>query len=163
MTLEEAKQVLRDSWTEGTDCPCCGQLVKKYSRKLTSSMSRGLISLYKQREAMPVHISKIDSVNGGEFAQLKRWGLIDDVENSDTTKRVSGLWRITQKGVDFVEGSIDVPMYCETYNGTTLGFSDEVTDIRTALGNRFDYLELMVGTSIVDKEFGKAVRVSFAD
>lgn len=165
MTLEEAKQILRDNWVEGIDCLCCGQMVKKYSRKLTSSMARGLISLYKQSSDQEkyIHISKIASVNGGEFAQLKRWGLINDAENPDTTKRVSGLWMITDKGRFFVENEISVPMYCETYNGKTLSFSDETTNIERALGNRFDYTELMVGKTIEDKRFTKAMHVSFKD
>lgn len=145
--LEKAKQELRDNWYEGLDCPCCGQFVKRYKRKLTSSMAVGLISLYNQSSGWgeEIHISKIRGVNGGEFAQLKRWGLISDTFNEDKTKRTSGLWTITEKGKLFVNNRIEVPKYCETYNGKTLSFSEETTTIKQALSNRFNYEEMMRG------------------
>ena len=144
-TLAQAKAELRQGWEGGVSCPCCGQFVKKYARKLTTSMAVGLISLYRQsaKGAVAVHIKKIEMLNGGEFAQLRRWGLIREVKNEDTSKRTSGLWLITSKGIDFVEGNIQVPRYCDTYNGKTLGFSDEQTDIHQALGSKFNYREMM--------------------
>ena len=143
--MSEAKEYLKDNWYTGVDCPCCGQFVKRYKRKLTTSMAVGLISLFNQSSGMgeEVHIKKIKGVNGGEFAQLKRWGLVSDSFNNDTSKRTSGMWTITDKGKQFVLGFIRVPMYCETYNGKTLSFSNESTDIRQALGNRFNYKEMM--------------------
>lgn len=145
MTIEEAKDQLRANLNTGMDCPCCGQFVKKYPRKLTASMAVGLISLYSQTKhtTAPIHIKKIARVNGGEFAQLKRWELIRDADNHDSYKRKSGFWFITRKGVDFIKGNLQVPMYCDTYNGKTLGFSEEMTTIKQALGNKFDYAELM--------------------
>lgn len=146
MELSEAKQLLRDNWETGLACPCCGQLVKKYPRKLTTSMAVGLISLYQLAgfsTSIPIHIKRIKMVNGGEFAQLRRWGLIREVKNDDNHKRTSGLWLITQRGVEFVNDKIAVPMYCDTYNGKTLGFSEETTTIKQALGNRFNYAEMM--------------------
>ena len=145
-TVDKAKEYLRENWEEGIDCPCCGQLVKKYPRKLTTSMAVGLISLYRLSgfsTSTPIHIKKVDMVNGGEFAQLRRWGLISEVRNDDNHKRTSGLWLITQKGVDFVNQRLEVPMYCDTYDGKTLGFSEETTTIKQALGNRFNYAEMM--------------------
>lgn len=145
MTIEEAKKQLENDWFEGAKCPCCGQLVKRYARKLTASMARGLISLYKQTNntTYPLHIKKIEAVNGGEFAQLKRWGLIKEADNTESYKRRSGYWFITRKGVDFIKGNVQVPKYCDTYNGKTLGFSQEMTTIKEALSNKFNYAELM--------------------
>lgn len=144
-TIKEAKDFLQDNWVDGTNCPCCNQFVKRYSRKLTSSMSAGLISLHNQTKDTnePVHIKKIAQVNGGEFAQLKRWGLIRNSVNTDPTKRISGYWHITERGRQFVKGLISVPKYCDTYNGKTLKFSEELTNIRTSLGDKFSYAELM--------------------
>jgi hypothetical protein len=145
-TIKEAKDFLRGNWEKGVDCPCCKQFVKKYSRKLTTSMSVGLISLYvksKQNIGQSVHIKDIEMVNGGEFAQLKRWRLIQDEVNDDEKKRTSGMWNITQKGINFVENRITVPKYCDTYNGKTLGFSEEMTSIKQSLPDNFNYAELM--------------------
>ena len=158
-TIAEAKQYLKDNYVEGVRCPCCDQLVKKYSRKITSTMARSLISLYHESTSTysPIHITNIKFVQGGEFAQMRRWGLIAEAKNETTTKRTSGLWYITQKGKDFVNGRIQVPMYCDTYNGKTLGFSRETTTIKQALGNKFDYMELMGRPTIPDQEAKKAI------
>lgn len=150
---------IKDNLVEGVICPCCEQLAKQYSRKFTASMAVGLISLYNQAKSTynPIHIKKIKLVNGGEFAQMKRWELIADSKNEDTTKRTSGLWNITSKGIDFVNNRIQIPMYCDTYNGQTLGFSREMTTIKQALGNKFDYSELMGRPTIPDQQAAKAI------
>ena len=150
---------IEENLVEGVICPCCEQLAKQYSRKFTASMAVGLISLYNQAKTTysPIHIKKIKLVNGGEFAQMKRWQLIGEAKNDVTTKRTSGMWYITQKGIDFVNGRLQVPMYCDTYNGKTLGFSREMTTIKQALGNKFDYAELMGRPTIPDREAKKAI------
>lgn len=145
MTLDEAKQVLRKNWEQGIECPCCGQFVKRYRRKLTKSMAIGLLSLYKQVDTPGkyIHIKQVEAVNGGEFAQLKRWGLVHDESNEDDHKRTSGMWTITDEGREFVKGNSNAPMYCYTYNGKTLEFSERLTSFRDALGDRFNYREMM--------------------
>jgi len=108
-------------------------------------MSKGLIRLYRLGGAIDYyHVSELGvSGTGGEFAQLQRWGLIEDMRNEDTKKRKSGWWRLTDFGVKFVTDEIRVAAYCDTYNMRTLGFSDETTSIREALGKRFNYTEMM--------------------
>jgi len=145
-TIKEAKEYLRAGFEKGVECPCCKQFVRKYSRKLTTSMSIGLISLYIKADKSiykPVHIKDVQMVNGGEFAQLKRWELIQDQVNEDEKKRTSGMWHITNKGIDFVERRIKVPKYCDTYNGKTLKFSEETVNIMESLPGNFDYQEMM--------------------
>ncbi|HWY36093.1 MAG TPA: hypothetical protein VNX68_15720, partial [Nitrosopumilaceae archaeon] len=46
MTVEEAKKFLRKNFDLGVNCPCCGQLVKNWRRKLDSRMARALIGLH---------------------------------------------------------------------------------------------------------------------
>ncbi len=148
-TLVEIKAYLQKHWLKGTHCPACAQKVKLYKRKLTSGMAVALIRLYEASNADPynfVHITKLGHLNGGEFAQLKRWGLIEEADNKDEFKRTSGMWAITEKGMRFVRGTVKVDKYIYTYNGKTIrviNVSDETTDIYNALGNKFNYSELM--------------------
>lgn len=150
-TIAEAREIIfeEDNFSNGTNCPCCNQLVKKYNRKLNSAAALSLISLWKQSSPMgeDVHVSKIEgaSSSGGNFAQLERWNLIEAVRNTDTQKRTSGFWHITLKGERFVKGLVTVPSYVTTYNMETLGFSEEHINIRQALGTKFDYTEMMRG------------------
>ncbi len=64
-TMEEAKQLLKDNWEKGIDCPCCTQFVKLYKRPLYSAQAYSLIRLYKlcQDDYTYHHISKISQEN----------------------------------------------------------------------------------------------------
>lgn len=42
-TIEEAKQLLKDNWEKGIECPCCTQFVKLYKRPLYSAQAYSLI------------------------------------------------------------------------------------------------------------------------
>lgn len=149
-TLVDAKKHLRDNWEKGTECPCCGQMVKLYKRRLNSAAALYLIDLLKKsggKAGVAVHITEIGkaSTSGGSFAQLAHWDLIKPIHNTDTSKRTSGQWCITAKGVDFVRGTITVPAYTFQFDGKCLGSSDERISIKQALGVKFDYSDLMAG------------------
>ena len=153
-TIEEGKKYLRANWDQnnGVDCPCCGQLVKLYNRKLYSKMALQLIALYRLDRKHPnqyFHITDIgvqtSVIGGGDFAKLKYWGLIVELEkdDADDTKRTSGHWAITQKGRDFVIGKITVPSHVKVFDGRTFGFGEKHITIHHALGKKFNYAELM--------------------
>lgn len=152
-TLEEAKQFLRENWEKGAPCPCCTQYVKQYKRKLNSGMAYVLIAIYNidktleddhYFEMAKVLVSKgIGGINL-EYAKLAYWGLTEaQPGNDDPTKRTSGMWRITDRGRRFVEGKIAIPKHVKTFNSKFYGYSDETITIREALGEKFDYEELM--------------------
>lgn len=168
MTIEEAKQVLRDKWADGTDCPCCGQLVKLYKRKLNSGMAYGLIKAYKMSGNEWFHVNDLLDQKVAmaqlEVPRLKYWGLVEHREQNDNPNtKTSGFWRVTDKGRDFIEGTISVEKHVYVYNGRDRGFSDERITIKEALGSKFQYDELMFGNKINDNNFSKAMHVSFAD
>jgi len=145
-TLEEAKQYLRDNYEEGTKCPCCGQNVKLYKRKLGSVMARCLIKMYNSTSKwMHVRdiVKGISDTGTNDFSKLKYWGMIEEQENTDTRKRNSGYWKLTHKGELFVVGRETVPSHAHIYNTRLMGWSDTQISIRQALGNQFDYEELM--------------------
>lgn len=128
--------------TGGTNCPCCGQYAKVYKRKLNSAAAIGLIRLYKLGKGYH-HVSKLGiSGSGGSFALLRHWGLIEAKENEDDGKRCSGLWRITKSGIDFVTDMTFAHEYVILYNNNIIDYDGEI-GIKRALGNKFDYYELM--------------------
>ena len=77
--------------------------------------------------------------------KLYHWGLIEEMakDPGDTTRRTSGLWRPTEKGVQFVQCLLQVPKRVYLYNNEILGWDDQTVTIRDALGTKFDYAELM--------------------
>ena len=150
-TIVDAKKFLRKNFNKGCECPCCGQFVKLYNFKLSSSQVVGLIYLYKLDKENPDSFFKVKDIErykegfgGGSFAKGKHWGLITDELNDDTSKRTSGLWRITERGRKFVEGTIVLPHGVKLYNKKKYGYDkSKLINIKEALGKKFDYKELM--------------------
>ncbi len=148
-TLKAAKQHLRNNWNSGTDCPCCGQIVKLYKRKFNTIMARGLISLYHLcRGNQNYHhvsdiMTKISPTGSSDFSKLRYYGLIEEESNDDTAKKTSGNWKITSLGIKFVHQRIIVPEYLHIYNTKVRKFDGNTIGIRDALGMKFNYTELM--------------------
>ena len=61
-TIKEAKEHLRNNFEEGIDCPCCGQFVKLYKRKLNSGMAATLIRIVKFNGSSEVHVKDFTTV-----------------------------------------------------------------------------------------------------
>ncbi len=154
-TLTEAKQYLKDNMAKGISCPLCMQYVKIYPRRLNAGMSKALILVYQLTTRLNpqngwLHIqrefTKQFKLNATamDYIQLSRWGLIESKPNlGDPTKKDSGLWRITQKGIDFIYRRIKLPKKATVLNNETMEFTGEEIDIGEALGKRFNYQELM--------------------
>lgn len=149
-TLKEAKEYLKSNIGEGTKCPCCGQFVKLYTRKLNSSMAYALILIYKSPFQGFFHVEDyLKSINcpssiRGDFAKLRWWNLIEQFkgEREDGSKRV-GHYRITTLGKNFTRGFCTVKESIRLYNQGFYGFSGNEIDIKRALKNKFNYNELM--------------------
>ena len=143
-TIEEAKKFLNDNCEKGTVCPCCKQNVKMYKVKLTGGMVSVLIKFYKAREKGWVHpIKEFNTVNG-DYAKLRHWGFLEKNNfNTDPTIKASGLWAITNVGISFVEEEIYAPEKIKLYNNKFYGFEGKTIGVKEALGNKFNFEELM--------------------
>ncbi len=164
MTTDTLKQAKAD-WREvihgdGGNCPVCERWGKVYARNLNKTMAISLQWLYTaQKEAgdprtwidvpntAPKHVLRTN-----QLATLRWWGLIErkpeDLE--DKTQKHTGFWRITLKGMDFVEGKVLVPKTVETYNAEVVGYGKELINFRTALGIKFDYSQALNSVSSAD-------------
>lgn len=157
MTLEEAKAVLRDGWKKGVDCPCCGQYVKLYKRKLNAGIAYGLIQLHRKggdKDFVDIWADNTDPRRwGGDFAKARFWGLAVqlDKDRGDGSKR-NGFWKLTETGIRFVRHERRVPKYVYVFNNTRYGSSDEETTIVEALGAAFNYRKLMAGRAEVTSD-----------
>lgn len=153
--VEAAKAFVQQHLTDGVTCPTCGQLCKLYKRKLNSTMALALILIYQFFKTHPhadwlhvaaflVKVKRDSSIAGGDVVKLRYWGLLERAhgERDDGSDRV-GRYKITAVGKQFVEGRIAVPRYVYLYNQLLLRLSEEMTTIREALSDRFNYDELM--------------------
>jgi hypothetical protein len=152
-TLIEARRRCEYELEDGTSCPLCGQTLKLYKRILECIMVRGLMWLVQQageqRAWVHVHDKSVGPswlrAKGGSFAKLAHWGFIEQAENEDGSKKTSGVWRPTQKGVDFVSCRIQVPSHVHLLLNTVVGWSERQVYVYEMLSARFDYQKLMRG------------------
>ncbi len=165
-SLGQAKEWLAEHLETGATCPCCLQYAQVYKRRLNAAMAFVLVLIEQWHEAqglpvgqtewlhVPSHIVKEAAGNPGraaavrgDWAKLKHWELIEEQpsQRGDGSRRV-GFYRITQRGIDFVRGTISVQSYIWIYNEARLDrlVTERVT-IREAMGIKFNYSELMGG------------------
>lgn len=154
-TLHDAKIMVGAQMGEGVECPCCGQYCKVYPRSLHSSMANQLIRFYRLAKLhgltefyhySRIVTSKFTAVGGADFAKLALWDLTVPAECVPGENN-NGYWKITAKGIDFVEKRIRVPKNLYVFNAKILKTSDELVGIEECLNNKFDYRELMEGQS----------------
>lgn len=144
-SLEDAQKYLRDNWKDGISCPCCGKFVKLYDIKIPGSGVADLIRLYKNTNGKPgeyMHVDEFSNVKSRSFPKLAYWGLAISMPNDDPKKRTSGMWAITQEGARFIEGGT-VYERAFVFNKKGRGLHGKQVSVKTALGNKFDYEELM--------------------
>jgi hypothetical protein len=143
-TLQQAIDYVQQGLDKGVTCPCCNQYCKLYKRALNSGMALWLIELVKKHEHAQdwVDVRTID-LRGGDYAKLVHWGLTENKSNDDLTKRTSGFWRPTQDGIDFAYKRLQVLSHVMLYNNIVVEFDGDYITIDEALGEKFDYSELM--------------------
>lgn len=154
-TLAAARQRFFDeAQRNGYVCPCCERFGKFYRRKLNSQMARTLIRMYRLSmgaKAPPLPWLDIDSILTSRAAQadygkLRYWKLVENKPNEENPEQKdSGLWRITLAGIVFARGNIALPKYKIIYNDEVRGESEEKVTIYEALGEKFNYADLMAG------------------
>lgn len=162
VTLKDAQQYNREHWHEGCKCLACGQRVQLYNYKFFASSAFALIRLFNLTETNPdqewFHVKDYaeagkDRPRAHHFAELRFWELIEKCDvNDDPAKKSSGYWKITEKGKQFVNEEIKVQSRILIYNNIFVGFAENSSEItvREALGNKFDYEELMGFKKVLD-------------
>lgn len=146
-TVGDAQDYIEALCEEGVECPCCGQLSRLWKRKLNSNMAVFLISLVRAWNANgrePVHHTACSYV-GRDYPLVARFGLACTMENDDDSKRTSGMWEPTSDGVDFVHDRLNVRRYVLIFDNRVIGFTGETIGVREALGDSFNYRELLEG------------------
>lgn len=135
--------------SKGYTCSCCGQFVKAYSRKLNSSMALVLILLHRANFKSFIHIENWLKEIGkpelrADYHKLRFWGLIEAkvAEREDGSRR-NGYYKITGRGKVFAEGRFTVQKSAVILNNKFLHFEGEEINIKDALGDKFNYDELM--------------------
>lgn len=147
MTLEEAKEWLRERIDDGARCPCCTQYAQVYRWSLYGGAAAMLIRLY--RAGGTVSFVESKSVKypgqGGDVTRLRLWSLVEEEPERRADGGKSGYWRVTELGEQFVHGWTTIPKYAYVFDGRLLRVDGPPVDIVDALGTKFDYNQLMQG------------------
>ena len=134
---------------DGGHCPCCDRWGKIYPRHFNSSMARSLIWLVGEGSAwtdVPNTAPKwLTRTN--QLPTVRWWGLIERRESEDPAVKHSGIWRPTQRGIDFAYGRISVPKIVFTYNAQVIRFGEEGIRIKETFETPFDYAQVMLPVS----------------
>lgn len=135
---------------EELDCPCCGRYAKVYKRRVHKGLAAVLIAMYRQARANGGEIAYVEMPQllrdfraGRDFCILKYWQLVEEMPNDDPTKRMSGFWRLTPVGVDFVLGRVKIHTYAHVFDDVVSFYSGEMISLEEIGGAGFSYRELM--------------------
>jgi hypothetical protein len=151
-TLEEARDYVDRHREFGVVCPCCDQKVRLTPYRMDSSIAASLLWLVQtspnHRPDGWVHVPTEAPdwvITSRSYSKARFWGLLEKKPKTrfEKKKRTSGMWRPTQKGIDFIMGKIKIPSHVYTFNRVVKNVSAEDVDIYQALGTEFDYEELM--------------------
>lgn len=142
-TLKEAKDFLNANWKVGVDCPCCKQFVKLYPTTFSSNMAIFLISLVRlyEKNKRPIHYKEC-KFGSRNYPHLAKWNLMV-TDKCETDKKTSGFWTPTEHGIAFANNKCSVKSKAYLYNNTMFGFGGDDIKIIEALGNKFNYQQLM--------------------
>jgi len=124
-------------------CQCCGAKIKVWKKPLIGIAIVELIKLYNLYISTnhPVHISQF-SKQRSNFYTLRYWGLIVGSAKVEG-KRTAGLWRPTEKGIDFIQNRISIPSHAITKNNVLIKLTGDKKNVIEALGKKFNYDELI--------------------
>jgi len=153
MDINEAREIVMDKAREpgGTVCLCCSKHVQVYHRKFNSRMASILMAIFREFEAHPGkylevgnYCAKKKGMIAGEHGKLVLWGLLEKKPGDENNRgaKTHGLYRMTQRGFDFVYNRISIPSHVYEYNNVAESFEGEIR-IAESLGESFNYPELM--------------------
>lgn len=123
--IDDAVQELYARLETGSECPCCGQMVKSYRRKLRANHVKFLLDVIeKTREQEWVHYRECRHA-GRDYNYLAHFGLAEFKER--------GLWRPTTTGKIFALGQCEVPAWIEVYNNRVIGVAKTTVRMQDCL------------------------------
>ena len=147
-TLAEARLAVLENREKGITCPCCDKFARSYRRKFNATMTRSLIWLVRSWKNTQTWVDVPSTaprwlVRSNQLPTVRWWDLIERCPNDNPEVKHSGLWRPTQKGLEFAYKRIKIPAKALTYDGKVIALEGDLVTIEDTLGTKFDYAELM--------------------
>lgn len=108
-------------------------------------MAKLLSQAYRVMNRNKFHAPTILKDGTGDFAKLRYWGLVAEVDAVRPDGGRAGWWQVTADGERFVLGLISMPLHVLVHDGVCLKLdnSSGTVSINDAMGEHFNYSELM--------------------
>jgi hypothetical protein len=131
--------VLLENIEDGRHCPCCGQFVKAYRRKLRANHVRFLRQLVEKTSSTEPWLHyKTMKFAGRDYNYLQHFGLAQS--------KPGGFWKPTSLGYAFLAGTTSVPEWLLVYDNQVFSRSDRQMFVSECeASGEFDRAGLMRG------------------
>ena len=135
-------------------CPLCKETHRVYERPLNNAMVGALVFLGRVRRDEGdkwVHVSSEapkQLVASSEHSKLRYWDLIEPQPPDEDSKN-RGMWRITDKGMRFLNGQISVPESILLLNGDLVGYGTETVTFKDKVNEAGSDIKAYVGSRAV--------------
>lgn len=119
------KREVEDRGVEDGTCSTCGAKLVEYKHGLSRALCRTLAVVATQFGDTKPHQIKDMRLNYNQrcnFQKLKYWNLIKKIGDADGK---GGTWAITDNGMRFISGEIEMPKSVWTFRGEPVRYSDE--------------------------------------
>jgi len=124
------------------DCFCetCGAKVVEYRHRFNRSLAKCLGELYLADGEAHLNDLSLTFSEKNNFQKLRYWFVVEMVPNEDGRFH-SGVWRLTPRGRDFVEGRTDVPEAVWTYRAQPVRYEGRAVSFVSAHDRGVDRAE----------------------
>ena len=170
LSLAEVQtRILAELSNGGSICGACGCRAAGYIRWLDHRTVYSGLTVYKEiRKPLFPHLHRGEWVHvknlfaalpkahklSADYAFLSDWKMLEKhplrskEERKTGAPPSSGYWRMTKLGEDFFSGRSDAPHGFAYYQDQFIAFTKQRVTIHEALGERFNYAELMAGIPV---------------
>jgi hypothetical protein len=83
-------------------CEHCGAKVVEYKHNFSAGIANGLYQLYLARKPMLLTDLELTRYQWTNFQKLRYWNLVEQ-DKDPITRKATGAWKITGKGIDLIE------------------------------------------------------------
>jgi hypothetical protein len=132
---------------KGGDCPCCKRHGKYNGYSITKTDARFLVWIFTNGDKdgwvhTPTQAPR-EFLQAKSFTNLRYWALIENYPNDNKKIKGSGLWRITNKGIKYMQGEMQLPKKAFVFDRTLVGFSEKQVYFRECFKENFDLEQVM--------------------
>lgn len=132
---------------EGGDCPCCKRHGKYNGYSITKTDAKALVWIFVNGNKdgwvhMPTQAPR-EFMRAKSFTNLRYWALIENYPNDNKDVKGSGFWRVTNKGIKYMRGEMQLPKKAFVFDRTLVGFSEQQVFFRECFKDHFNLEEVM--------------------